>query len=142
VLYIAGSGPLAPELKNSIVEKKMPSKCILLGRIENVMDYLAAADFLIHPSISESSCVVVKEAALVGTPVIYCEGIGDCDEYIENEVNGFLVGREQFVTETAEILQRTHDGKIQPRIVGQRLRQTITDRFSIASNIALYEEYI
>jgi glycosyltransferase involved in cell wall biosynthesis len=106
------------------------------------MDYLTVADFLIHPSISESSCVVVKEAALVGTPVIYCKGIGDCDEYIENEVSGFLVGRESFVKETADILQRAKDGKIQPKSVGQRLSKTITDRFSIDSNIALYEEYI
>lgn len=141
-LYIAGSGPLEISLHNEIVENKLQSNCILLGRIDNVMDYLEAADFLIHPSVSESSCVVVKESALVGTPVIYCRGVGDCDEYVENGVNGFLVDPDNFVAETATILQSAYQGKLESTVIGQRLKETIIKRFSINTNIDLYKNYM
>jgi glycosyltransferase involved in cell wall biosynthesis len=52
---------------------------------------LSAADLIVHPSITEASSSLIKEAGLVNKPVIVCSGVGDFDQYIEHDKNGYLI---------------------------------------------------
>lgn len=88
-LIYLGKGELNEEIKRQRIAWGIEDKVVMAGYVTNVLDYLSVTTFLLHPSESESSCVVVKEAGLTETPVIVCHGIGDFDAYLVNGFNGF-----------------------------------------------------
>ena len=106
-LLILGSGDLTEQLKNQISERGLTGKVFLLGHVRNILDYMDAADFIVHPSVLESSCVVIKEAGLIKKPVIACASIGDFDDYVVNGSNGFLVDVDHFVDQAADLIDET-----------------------------------
>jgi len=138
-LIILGSGDMKPELEEYVRIHDLDNLVFLPGHIDNVLDYLAAADFLIHPSVLESSCVVVKEAGLVERPVIVCQGIGDFDDYIRHCETGFLVRKEHFVEDASEIILTNLTNPKMLKEMGQRLRDDVLKRFDIGRVLSQYD---
>jgi glycosyltransferase involved in cell wall biosynthesis len=96
-LFIVGSGPLEPILKD---ELKNYSNVHFLGfKNQNEMPQLYAnADLLILPSVSETWGLAINESLASGTPVaasIYCGGAID----LINENNGFIFDPELGLSE-------------------------------------------
>lgn len=141
-LVILGRGEMEKSLKEMVVEWGLQKEVFLPGHVSNVLDYLAAADFVVHPSLLESSCVVVKEAGLVNKPVIVCKGIGDFDSYLKTGVNGFSVEPSNFVNESADIIQRTLLKSERLGNIGKNLNQDITRLFCVNQIIKAYEALI
>jgi glycosyltransferase involved in cell wall biosynthesis len=102
---------------------------------------MAAADLLLHPSIEDSSSITIKEAALVNLPVIVCKDVGDFDEVIEHQVNGFLVDKDNFVTETVHLVKAYLQEPANFKQVTKNLIKTVKEKFSINVNAPLYEKY-
>ena len=90
------------------------------------------SDFIIHPSISESSSIVVKEAGLVNRPCIVCRGVGDFDEYMVHEKNGFLVNQETFVTDTFNIIKSNHQDRLLLNKIGENLNKDVHRLFEVS----------
>jgi glycosyltransferase involved in cell wall biosynthesis len=107
--------------------------------VDNILEYMAASDFLLHPSLAESSCVVVKEAGLAQLPVIVCRGVGDFDSYLIHERNAFTVDAEEFVDEATEAIINNFSEKDRLVRIAAGLRKTILEKFSIDSVINQYE---
>jgi glycosyltransferase involved in cell wall biosynthesis len=103
---------------------------------------MAAADLLVHPSILESSCVVVKEAALVQLPVVVCEGIGDFDDYMKNGVNGVVVSVENFVDEAFVALQNFSRNPKEYKDTATQLHNDILKLFNIDTVFGQYEKLV
>jgi glycosyltransferase involved in cell wall biosynthesis len=141
-LLLLGEGDLKSSLQNQINNSNLSTRCFLLGRVNNVIDYMDASDILIHPSRSESSCVVVKEAGLVRKPVIVCGGVGDFDDYLVHEKNGFVVRQDNFVAESKNIIISYLKDKNRYRSLGDNLNKDIIRLFSIDKNIELYDKYL
>lgn len=137
-LIVLGKGILMDSLIAQAQELNLTDCIIFPGYVNNVLDYMAAADFLLHPSVSESSCVVVKEAGLVQLPVIVNKGVGDFDEVIIHERNGFLVNSDTFAEEATQVIFKKYLRKSELADIGKRLEESVRERFSI-TNIA--EEY-
>jgi glycosyltransferase involved in cell wall biosynthesis len=112
---------------------------LLAGYVNNVNDYIEASNFVLHPSVLESSCVTVKEAGLRRKPVIVCSGVGDFDDYIVNGVNGFLVDRDLFVEQASAVVADHHDQATQLENIGANLEKSVRELFSIEHLISLYE---
>jgi glycosyltransferase involved in cell wall biosynthesis len=138
-LIILGLGENAAGLKEMIEKNGLTGYVEMPGYVTNVPDYLDAADFLVHPSIAESSCVVVKEAGLMKTPVIVCRGIGDFDDYIVHGENGFVVNKDFFVDECAQIIADAAGQSDLRGKVGQNLRDSVYKLFSVDQIIKKYE---
>jgi glycosyltransferase involved in cell wall biosynthesis len=136
-LHILGDGPELENLKGLIRDLHLNERVSLIGYVTNVIDYLQACDFVIHPSILESSCVTIKEAGLLNKPVVVCNDVGDFNEYIVNTKNGFVVSSnpEAFISETVDILVKYHSKKQDLSKIGARLNETITSLFSIENVI-------
>jgi glycosyltransferase involved in cell wall biosynthesis len=121
--------------KNKVVsflkEKGIEDKVLFTGFINNTMDHLATADLLLHPSISEASNQVVKEAAFLSIPSVVCKGVGDFEEYIVNEKNGFLVDKENALNEMVSIIQNYYSNKGQLKSMGEKIRAEVLTRFAI-----------
>jgi glycosyltransferase involved in cell wall biosynthesis len=139
-LILLGEGPFMDELNGKIRSWGLEKSCFLLGRKNNVLDYLSAADILLNPSLIDSSSVVVKEAGLVKKTVVVCKAIGDCDSYIESLRNGILVDKDTFVEEAFNIIKTLSE---EDRVrMGEELFNTINQLFSIDNNIQYYKKYI
>jgi glycosyltransferase involved in cell wall biosynthesis len=135
-LILLGRGEMESICRELAHDLKIAERVIFPGHVDNVLDYVSASTVLLHPSISESSCVVVKEAGLVDKPVIACKGVGDFDEYIEHGMNGFLVNSDNFEEGSIEIILShfNEEGILMPK----SLRSDILRLFSIESIIPLY----
>jgi len=135
---ILGDGPLRDQMQKEINKYCLNKHIFLLGHNNNVMDYYGAADVLIHPSVSESSCVVTKEAALVCCPVIVCKHVGDFEEYIEHEKNGFLIEKDKFTNECVDIIMHYMDKKESLNKIGANLKPIVSKMFAIEEVIDDY----
>jgi glycosyltransferase involved in cell wall biosynthesis len=111
--------------------KGIEDKVLFTGFVNNTMDHLSASDLLLHPSITEASNQVVKEAAWLYKPSIVCKGVGDFDEYIVHEVNGFSVNKNNVVNEMTELIERYYRRKEELKIIGERIHSEVLNRFAI-----------
>ena len=139
-LILLGSGEEEGNLKKMSVELGIADKVVMPGRVPNVMDYLSTGTFLLHPSIMESSCVVVKEAAISGLPVIVCRGVGDFDDYIVHGQNGFAISKDSAVTEAVDVIMRHYKDHAALDRVRRSLMLTVKQLFSIERVLPQYNQ--
>jgi glycosyltransferase involved in cell wall biosynthesis len=134
-----GSGPLEFTLADRITGLQMQNHIFLLGRKENVFDYIEASDVFMHLSLAEASNSAVKEVALCRKPVIVCKQVGDFDDYIVNDESGFIINKEAPEEEAVKILKNIANGEIDKNKIGNRLFQSVTSIFEIDNVIKRYE---
>ncbi len=140
-LLLLGSGENEPAIKKRILELGLQNHIELLGYVDNVMDYLKASDWLLHPSISESSCVAVKEAALSQLPVIACKGVGDFDDYLISHKNSVLLDRDHFAEEAVKEIIYFENSKTEKVDMGRNLKDIIVSKFDIRSVVSQYNQF-
>ena len=68
--YIIGYGGSDEYIRRAIAAEGMQSRVILLGKRENPYPYIKACDWYVQPSRYEGKSVVVREAQILGKPVI------------------------------------------------------------------------
>jgi glycosyltransferase involved in cell wall biosynthesis len=139
-LVILGRGELQHELEEKIKRENLQEYCFLPGYVNNVLEYMAAADLLVHPSLLESSCITVKEAGLVKLPVVVCRNIGDFNEIIEDGINGFIVDADNFAEETSALIINLSSNKDKLSATAHRLKETVYELFDIAKVGPIYEK--
>ena len=137
-LLLLGDGDEQENLKRLAQELRITDYIFFEGYVNNVVDYVAASDMMIHLSWTESSATVVKEAGLARKPVVVCENVGDFSDYIVEGVNGFLVDRESPMEMAIEkiIFYITNKNKFMH--LGDNLYASVVNTFSIDS---IYDEY-
>ena len=68
--YIIGYGGDEGLIKQNIEESHMEDNVILLGKKENPYPYILTCDLYVQPSRYEGKCVAVREAQMLGKPVV------------------------------------------------------------------------
>lgn len=68
--YLIGYGSDEELIKHRIIEAGMEKQVIILGKKENPYPYIKACDIYVQPSRYEGKCVAVREAQILGKPVI------------------------------------------------------------------------
>lgn len=126
------------EIYDFIKSLELESQVCFVGYRKDIVNYLATADFLLHPSVSESSNQVVREASMGGTPSLLVQGVGDFDEYIINLENAFVVDRKNIAKNMAEVILRYKDQKILLKKMSNKLREDSEVRFNINQSMQLY----
>ena len=89
LLIILGGGPLESNLKEQCRVLGIEKDVTFYGFVNNVYDYLAAADIFVFPSFQEGLPNAVLEAMACGLPVISSR-IGGVIDMIRNGENGLL----------------------------------------------------
>jgi glycosyltransferase involved in cell wall biosynthesis len=90
---ILGDGPEAEKTRAAVRELGLDGRVDLRGRVTHaeVMEALARASCLVHPSAREGYGLVVVEAASLGTPAVVVEGADNAaTELITEGGNGFI----------------------------------------------------
>jgi L-malate glycosyltransferase len=141
-LICIGTGPDEAMLKQWIKDNRLEANISMLGYRSNIFDYLGAADIYMHLSSTEASNSSVKEAGLAACPCLVCKGVGDFEDYIKNEQNGFLVSKEPQTSEVLDILKEASADKTKLQRIGKSLQHTVREQFDIANVTPLYRQLI
>ncbi|MFK4425317.1 glycosyltransferase [Bacillus sp. RC51] len=68
--YVVGYGALEAELRKLLVELNLGKHFFLLGKKTNPYPYIKACDIYVQPSRYEGKAVTVREAQIIGKPVL------------------------------------------------------------------------
>lgn len=88
--YIIGFGPDEQLIRQKITEAGMEDRVILLGKKENPYSYIKACDLYVQPSRYEGKCVTVREAQMLGKPVVITN-YATAPSQLEDGVDGVIV---------------------------------------------------
>lgn len=88
--YIIGFGPDETLIRSRIAEAGMENRVILLGKKENPYPYIKACDLYVQPSRYEGNCVTVREAQMLGKPVVITR-YATSSSQLEEDVDGVIV---------------------------------------------------
>ena len=137
-LLVLGRGPMEEKIANYIAKHSLTDRIFMIGFKLNVMDYFAAADLVVHFSLTEASNSAMKEAAITDTAVAVCNDVGDFDEYIEHGKNGFLLDKQNPKSDFIEIIRRIDRGEYNLVEIGKQLHKDVVARFDIKNVIYEY----
>jgi len=129
-MILMDDGPLKPQIEKFITENGLETHILLPGFRNDFIDFMAVSDILIHPSLTEASNNVVKEMGLMEKAVAVCRDVGDFNDYIEDERNGFLIDRKNLEISVEEIIRRAYADKEQLKSMGRELKRDVLNRFS------------
>ena len=87
--YILGYGPDEPLLRKLITENKLEDSFILLGKRTNPYPYMKVCDIYVQPSRYEGKAVAVREAQMLGKPVLISD-FATASSQLENNVDGYI----------------------------------------------------
>ena len=138
-LIMLGKGEMLESLELLIKKLNLEERIFVKGYVDNVLEFMEAADLFLHPSVLDSSCVAIKEAGLAKLPPIMCHGIGDFEDYIRNKENGFLVDQDKFVEHSLEIIVQYSQNSEFLKKIGLNLRRSILELFSVEKVISRYD---
>lgn len=91
-MYFVGDGYAAKDMKELVSSYGLDSKVTFVGTIherERIVDYYAAADLFLFPSLYDNAPLVVREAAALHTPSVMAKGATASTILTDGE-NGFL----------------------------------------------------
>jgi len=142
-LLVLGDGPERESLEAYVDRHDLGERIVMLGHRTDIVNYMAAADLLVHPSLTEASCNAVKEMALLGKTAIVCEGVGDFSEYIEDGRNGFMIPRTARPEDLAEVIRTAYNSRERLETLGAALRVEVLERFAVSDRrVADYLELL
>lgn len=87
--YVIGFGPEEALIRRKIIELGVEKVFVLLGSRENPYPYIAACDLYVQPSRYEGKSVSIREAQMLGKPVIVSE-FPTVRSQVEHGVDGYI----------------------------------------------------
>lgn len=88
--YLIGYGGDEPLIRQKIDEAGMEDRVIILGKKDNPYPYMRACDLYVQPSRYEGKAVTVREAQLLGKPVVITD-YATSGSQLEDGVDGVIV---------------------------------------------------
>lgn len=88
--YLIGYGGDEPLIRQKIAEAGMQNRVIILGKKDNPYPYMRACDLYVQPSRYEGKAVTVREAQLLGKPVVITN-YATSGSQLEDGVDGVIV---------------------------------------------------
>jgi glycosyltransferase involved in cell wall biosynthesis len=129
-MIVMDDGDLKPLLENFIRDHKLEQNILMVGFKTNFVDYMAASDLLMHPSLTEASSNVAKEMGLLKKSVAVCEGVGDFNDYIRAGVNGFILKRDDLKNSIEEAIRQAYSHPGQLTTMGEKLHEDVFRLFA------------
>ena len=142
-VLILDEGPYKNKIASYITEHNLEHHIFLIGFTTHFLEYMKSSDILIHPSLTEASNNVVKEIGLMSKAVAVCEGVGDFDDYIIDNKNGYLMSIKKPEKDAERILREVYQNKKKRIEIGKNLHETILSTFgNNDSALKMYEDLI
>jgi glycosyltransferase involved in cell wall biosynthesis len=88
--YIIGYGGDEDKIRKQITAAGMEEHVILMGKKDNPYPYIKNCDLYVQPSRYEGKCVTVREAQMLGKPVVITRYATSASQ-LEEDVDGVIV---------------------------------------------------
>jgi glycosyltransferase involved in cell wall biosynthesis len=142
-VIVMDNGEEKETLQKYVVENGLSKNIFFKGFVTNVLEYMAAADILIHPSFTDASSSALKEMGILGKPVMVCENVGDVNEYILHNKNGWVVKEQNEAAQFEEFIKQAYNNSTLINTLGAQLKKDVLEKFSLSDNtLAMYETKI
>ena len=138
-LLIIGEGEEKNKLETQIRGLNLEKNIFLLGRKENVSNYLNASDIFVLASLWEGFGLAIVEAMACGLPVI-TTNVGGIPEIIKDKISGLLVNPKDFKILAQKIdylLNLDADSKERFALKGRKI---VEQKFPLEKMMTKYEE--
>ena len=132
-LRIVGDGPLRQNLSDQIIELGLSDDIELLGERDDIHDFMAAADFVVSPSVWEGLSNVILEAMMSGKPVV-ASAVGGSVELVDHMQTGILFPSNNVNALAEAINLLATDVGLSDRL-GAAGRQRVIDQFSVSAMV-------
>ncbi len=140
-LLVLDDGDERSNLEQWINSNGMGQSVFLLGFKRDFINYMAASDLLLQPSLTDASNNVAKEMAYLKKVIAVSDGVGDYSDYVVDGFNGFLLPLVSPETKIYEIIRSVYADPHSFRIFGERLYQTVIEKFDVSNSDAVMECY-
>ena len=124
-MFFVGTGYAAEGMKAMVSKKGLDSKMTFVGPVSDrkkIVDYYAASDLFVFPSLYDTAGLVVQEAAALGTPSVLAREATAATAITDGE-NGFLVDNDP--DKMAQLLRELIHDRERVRRVGARAGKTL-----------------
>ena len=88
--YLIGYGGDEGLIREKIIKAGMEKRVIILGKKENPYPYIKACDLYVQPSRYEGKCVAVREAQMLGKPVVITH-YATAESQLTDGIDGVIV---------------------------------------------------
>lgn len=128
-MIVMDDGPLRPGIETFTKEHELLDRISFVGFRKDFINFMAAADLLIHPSLTEASNNVTKEMGLLGKPCAVCKDVGDFNDYFRDGENGYLMRRDNLKEEIKRVITTAYDQHGNLGKLGAQLRTDVLEKF-------------
>ena len=127
--YLIGYGGDEELIRQKIEENEISENVIILGKKENPYPYIKMCDIYVQPSRYEGKCVAVREAQLLGKPVIITN-YATAESQLEDGVDGMIVPMDNEEC-AAGIIQLIDNKKLQEKLIFNAAKRDYTNSCEI-----------
>jgi glycosyltransferase involved in cell wall biosynthesis len=137
-LLILGEGEDECKLKKQITDLNLKNNVFLLGKKENIFDYLNVSNVFVLSSLWEGLPLSLLEAMACGLPVV-ATNVGGIPEVVKDGLSGFLVEPKN-PTILAKKIEYLLNLDIESRKkMGAEGRKIVESKFSLEKMVNNYE---
>ena len=122
--------PFVESLRDEVRDSGMDGTVVMTGRMNNVHEYMAAADLFVFLSRQEGLGIVTQEAMACGLPCILSPLDGIAEELIDNGETGFIINNPDCPDSVAATMSRLLSNQPLRARLGQQARRSAVERFS------------
>ncbi len=137
-LLLVGDGPDRQKLESAAHDLNLGNHAVFAGWRTDVVDFLAAMDIVVQPSLAETFSQAMVEALALGKPLVMSDVSGARD-VVRHGRNGLLVPPAD-ADAIARVLRMLLDAPRLARSLGEAGRKHVEDTLDIRSVIRRYEE--
>jgi glycosyltransferase involved in cell wall biosynthesis len=136
-LVLAGSGHYEARLRAIVTEIGLADSVRFLGWRTDVLDIIAAADAVVHPSLNEAFSQVMLESMALGRALVISD-VGGVSDIVENRVSGLVVPVGDAAALASSLRELTSPG-LADRL-GANAARIVRDRLDLRRVVRLYED--
>jgi glycosyltransferase involved in cell wall biosynthesis len=129
-MIVMDDGLLRAALEAFIDKNGLQDHIFMIGYKDDFVNYMAASDLLIHPSVTEASNNVVKEMGLMQKGVAVCRNVGDFNDYIEENRNGYFLDNNDLTAAVEKVVRDAYADNAKLKQFGNELRKDVFLHFS------------
>lgn len=139
VLFLLGDGELATEIEDISKDKKLPVKKVGFVQQQEVIKYYAISDLFVLPSIMDASPLSPIEACAAGLPILVSSRIGNLQDVLLPEINGWCYDPICEIEMAKEIIKKIASLTINDlQVMGSRSREIYDKNFNTENWIRQY----
>lgn len=135
---LVGDGPLRAKTEGLALDLGLSDRVIFTGARADTRELLAAFDVLVSPSHSEGMSNVLLEAMSMARPIV-ATSAGGTEELLRHELTGLLAPPRDPAA-LAEAMISLLSVRERGRLLGERARQDVEERFRLDSMVLRYRD--